>query len=128
MKYLNRKGLLHGHILDYGCGHGRDVEELSMTHHIVGWDPWWRPNTFPLTTRYDVVTCIYVLNVVTKEEESEIIRAVRSLLKPGGTAYFAVRRDGGKKSPIQREATPPLASLYHERSNFEIYSLTKENG
>jgi 2-polyprenyl-3-methyl-5-hydroxy-6-metoxy-1,4-benzoquinol methylase len=126
MTWLHNEGHLHGRILDYGCGHGRDVEELAMLYDIQGWDPHWRNHHFPLMKRYDVVTCIYVLNVVSKEVETQIISSVRSLLKPGGTAYFAVRRDRGKKSRIQRESYPPLTSFYHDANHFEIYSLTKE--
>ena len=59
-----------------------------------GWDPHHRPDTRDLRTEYDVVTCIYVLNVI--EDEDERFKTEYRIMKKvanGGAAYLAVRND-----------------------------------
>ncbi len=43
MRVLKRKGLLVGEVLDYGCGHGRDAQDLGLW----SWDPHHRPTLTP---------------------------------------------------------------------------------
>jgi 2-polyprenyl-3-methyl-5-hydroxy-6-metoxy-1,4-benzoquinol methylase len=43
--------------------------------------------------RFDTVICNYVLNVLEPEEQVDVLMSVSELLKPTGTAYFAIRRD-----------------------------------
>lgn len=88
MKYLNDKGLIQGRVLDYGCGKGFDANELGMDKY----DPKFFPE-YP-NPPYEVVTCIYVLNVESNPlERGNIERRIVSLLVPGGDAYIAVRND-----------------------------------
>lgn len=56
-------GLLHGSILDFGCGRGDDVNALtSRGYSVTGWDPHYRP--IPAPAPADVVTMTYVLNTI----------------------------------------------------------------
>jgi len=84
-------------LLDYGCGRGMDVVELRhQRYNIVGYDPYqdgWRDESVLKEKHYDIIFCTYVLNVVDASTRKDIIGKVRRLLKPGGKAYFTVRRD-----------------------------------
>ncbi|MBM3712519.1 MAG: HIT domain-containing protein [Actinobacteria bacterium] len=91
-KFLLEKNLLNGEVLDYGCGLGKDVELLEKRGiNIVGYDKHYFPK-YP-EKKFDTIICIYVLNVLMPEEQTDVLMKVSSLLKPTGKAYFAVRRD-----------------------------------
>jgi len=91
-KFLLDKNLLQGKILDFGCGLGNDVKLLQQkSFNITGYDPYYFPQ-YP-TEKYDTIICFYVLNVLFSEEQSNVLMEVSHLLKPGGKAYYAVRRD-----------------------------------
>lgn len=113
-------------VLDYGCGRGFDADTLGFSKY----DPYWGffaddENQI----NYEAITCIYVLNVVTKEVQQEILRQVKALLIPGGSAYFAVRRDlkGDVqiKDHVQRIVKLPTLRLIHEDSKFAIYKMIR---
>ena len=87
MRWLKDNGALRGRVLDFGCGHGFDARHYG----IEGYDRNWC-NTKP-EGKFDTVTCIYVLNVLSPAARAATIAQVMSLLKKRGTAYFVVRRD-----------------------------------
>ncbi len=92
MNWLKRNNLLSGDILDFGCGYGTDVEFLKNEgYNISGYDPYYF-NNYP-QQKFDTITCIYVLNVLTEIEQSKVLLNISKLLKSGGKAYFVVRRD-----------------------------------
>ena len=67
-----RDGLLEKSktLLDYGCGHGRDLELLkSMEIDCHGWDPKYRPDGDKRSA--DIVNLSYVINVIEDLEERE---------------------------------------------------------
>jgi diadenosine tetraphosphate (Ap4A) HIT family hydrolase len=91
-KIVNERNGLNGEILDFGCGFGTDVKFLhEQGFRITGYDPHYFPE-YP-RKKFDTILCFYVLNVLLPEEQSRVLMEVSRLLKPGGTAYFAVRRD-----------------------------------
>jgi 2-polyprenyl-3-methyl-5-hydroxy-6-metoxy-1,4-benzoquinol methylase len=116
VKLAHRKG----RILDYGCGRGTDADWYGFH----AWDPAWRP-AVPKGT-FDAITCIYVLNVLPKVVEGPILKNIRGLLKPGGRAYVAVRRDVPRhrvtKNGLQRQVRLDLPVL-HEDAKFCIYEV-----
>lgn len=141
-KVLLRQKLLHGKILDFGCGFGKDVESLKdKNFDIIGFDPHYFPN-FP-SEKFDTIICFYVLNVLFPEEQASVLMDVSKLLKDGGKAYFAVRRDikfegfrthkVHKKPTYQCNVKLPFKSIY-KNENVEIYEyqhytfLNKGNG
>lgn len=85
-----------GDWLDVGCGRGRDVEYLlDLGYNAHGYDP----NSdsaavreWPEGGRFDVISCIYVWNVI---EDLGVVRDLYArmleVLKPGGKIYIATR-------------------------------------
>lgn len=91
-KLLHNKKLLSGNVLDFGCGFGKDVVLLKEKGvNIVGYDKHYFPD-YPME-KFDTIICFYVLNVLLPEEQASVLMEVSLLLKPGGKAFFAVRRD-----------------------------------
>lgn len=89
---LLNQNLLQGKILDFGCGLGNDVKLLGQKgFDITGYDPYYSPQ-YP-NDKFDTIICFYVLNVLFPEEQANVLMDVSHLLKPGGKAYYAVRRD-----------------------------------
>ena len=128
-KILQQKGLLTGRVLDFGCGLGKDVEVLKKEKiDIDGYDPFYF-NSYP-TGKFDTIICLYVLNVLLPQEQATAINEVSKLLKNGGKAYFAVRRDIErpgfrlhkihKKETYQCNVILPFRSLY-KNDNLELY-------
>ena len=60
--------------LDYGCGKGFDVRILKEKgYQSIGYDPYYYPNL--VTQLADVVTCGYVLNVLSRRSDRlDVIR------------------------------------------------------
>ncbi len=128
-RLLVEKQLIKGEVLDFGCGFGKDVDALKSTNvEIRGYDPFYF-NEYP-TEQFDTIICIYVLNVLLPQNQAEVIFQISNLLKPGGIAYFAVRRDvqypGFRTHKIHKEKTYqcnvilPFKSIY-KNEYVEIY-------
>lgn len=91
-QFLLDKNMLQGKVLDFGCGFGNDVKLLRQKgFDITGYDPYYFPQ-YP-NDKFDTIICFYVLNVLFPEEQANVLMGVSHLLKPGGKAYYAVRRD-----------------------------------
>ena len=91
-RYLLQHGLLKGRILDFGCGHGFDTDELKRQgFDIVGYDSCYRSD-YP-EGKFDTIICVYVLNVLEPYAQAEVMWEISNLLASGGTVYYAVRRD-----------------------------------
>jgi diadenosine tetraphosphate (Ap4A) HIT family hydrolase len=132
---LLEKNLLKGKVLDFGCGLGNDVQLLQKKGlDIVGYDPYYLPQ-YP-TEKFDTIICFYVLNVLFPEEQANVLMEVSHLLKPGGTAYYAVRRDlkkeGFREHYIHKKPTYqcivklPFKSI-HLDEYCEIYEYSHYN-
>lgn len=74
-------------ILDYGCGRGFDADYMGAEKY----DPYW----FPVEPEgeFDVIFCTYVLNVMDRPAQTEVLRRIATLLSHGGVSYVTVRRD-----------------------------------
>lgn len=135
MRILKNKNLIKGEVLDFGCGFGSDVKILSeQGFKIEGYDKHYFPE-YP-NKKYDTVSCFYVLNVLLPEEQSKVLIEISRLLKPGGTAFFAVRRDiryeGFRTHKIHKKPTYqcnvklPYPSVFLNE-NCEIYEYHHYN-
>ncbi|WP_299231194.1 bifunctional class I SAM-dependent methyltransferase/HIT family protein [uncultured Bacteroides sp.] len=134
-RFLKDKNLLKGKILDFGCGYGFDTDELyKQGYDITGYDYYYRPD-YP-EGKFDTIICNYVLNVLEPYAQAEVMMNVTNLLKPDGTAYFAVRRDlkeeGFRLHAIHRQYTYqcnvklPFKSL-ECNSSYELYQYNHFN-
>lgn len=128
-RWLHKAGLLRGRVLDLGCGYGRDTDDLrQMGVDIVGYDPHYRPER--PEGLFDTIICVYVLNVLLPYEQAEVLMEISQWLRPGGHAYYAVRRDltqegyrlhaVGRQYTYQCNVRLPYTSLLSNRS-FELY-------
>jgi len=121
MRELHLQNRFIGSCLDYGCGKGFDADYFKFDKY----DPFYFPKE--INQKYDTITCNYVLNVVSKSVEGCIIDKIVKLLKPGGKAYFSVRRDIDdefvtSKGTFQRRVKLGFNSVY-KNSGCEIYMI-----
>lgn len=134
-KFLLDKNLLQGKTLDFGCGLGNDVKLLQRKgFNITGYDPYHFPE-YP-NDKFDTIICFYVLNVLFPEEQANVLMEVSHLLKPGGKAYYAVRRDvkkeGFREHYVHKKPTYqciiklPFKSV-HLDEDCEIYEYSHYN-
>jgi len=113
-----------GKVLDFGCGHGFDADH----HGWEGFDPFYRPNK--LVPPYDTITCIGVINALTRNNRAKVITQIQSLLSDGGAAYLAVPRNIPKTGKLgihhslQNYVVLTLPSIYCD-DELEIYKLLK---
>ena len=123
MKWLYTHALLQPR-LDYGCGKGSDANIMGL----LKYDPHYFPQRFG--RNFNLITCIYVLNVLLPAEQVKVVQEVEDLLAPGGVAYFAVRRDVSpqgwtKRGTWQCEVLMDLPKLVENKS-FCIYKMVKD--
>ena len=128
-RILLERDLINGEVLDFGCGFGKDVEELKEKEiNATGYDPHYQPE-YP-DKQFDTILCHYVLNVLRKQDQAKVLFEVSRLLKFGGKAYFSVRRDiknpgfrthfVHKVKTYQTNVILPFKSVFKNK-NVEIY-------
>lgn len=128
-RILYQKDCLKGDILDFGSGFSKDVQFLQEKNlNAIGYDPFYQPE-YP-DKKFDTILCNYVLNVLLPKEQSYVLMAISELLKPGGSAYFSVRRDlkrtgyrmhvKHKKETYQCNVVLPYETI-HKTEHCEIY-------
>jgi SAM-dependent methyltransferase len=133
-------------VLDYGCGYGKDVEELrGLGADAMGFDPVHCPEggKHAMGT-FDVVFCTHVLDTLpTAAERMFVVQGILTALRPGGVAYVTVRRDvplaGWTNAGIYQDGSVNVAMeignvcgwncltcpSIHKCRSFEIYMFTK---
>lgn len=121
MGELDTRNLLIGRVLDFGCGHGFDANYLR----INGYDPYHRPRLG--RGKYDVITCNYVLNVISARERKQVLSHIKSLLRKNGIAYITLRRDI-KKDYVTKRGTKQYnvklsLPVLFEHKDFIIYVM-----
>jgi DNA phosphorothioation-associated putative methyltransferase len=94
--YINA---VHGRVLDFGCGKGRDIEELQeLGYKVVGYDPHHRPAK--PRGRFQTVLVTYVVNVLQPGPRNEALQKAWSYVKKGGRLIVTARTE----AEIEREA------------------------
>jgi SAM-dependent methyltransferase len=109
-------GMLRGRALDYGSGRGHD----AAAYGLEAYDPFWGP-AMP-AGQFDTILCTYVLCVLPPGERADVIKDVMSRVKPGGYAYFAVRRDIKRSGGGQWVVKLPGMTEILTSPGFAIYS------
>jgi hypothetical protein len=126
MNRLVKQGRVKGYKhLDYGCGYGTDADILDCWKY----DPHFYP--YEPEGRFEVITCIYVLNVLPLGEQKKVITKIYDLLEDDGVAYFAVRRDQGVANGFTAKGTyQTTVKLGFDKvcydSGYDIYMMKKE--
>jgi 2-polyprenyl-3-methyl-5-hydroxy-6-metoxy-1,4-benzoquinol methylase len=95
---------------DLGCGRGDDIEWLKRYLKptgatVAGYDPnhgsWPEPSSIASGT-YDIVTCIYVLNVLQEPQmRMDVLKDARHLVKEGGLVAVATRAHGAVRRAVR---------------------------
>ncbi len=121
-EYLLEHDLLAGRILDFGAGRG-DLHTF-LDGDIEQWDPEFHP--WLPAGKFDVVTCIYVLNVLRPQVRRGALAHAKQYVRSGGCLYVAVRRDAFDEGPTTRGTEQfhvrlRMKSLVHRKGAFEIY-------
>jgi DNA phosphorothioation-associated putative methyltransferase len=131
---LVKNKLIHGSVLDYGCGHGKDLEYLQRyCIDADGYDLNHRPDPKPLQRKWDTVLCTYVLNVIENENErNTVIETIKGLVNPGGNVYITVRNDikslNGKTDIDTWQGLITLdLPIIRKNSTFITYHYAKNN-
>lgn len=102
-------------VLDFGCGHGADVAYYRAQRLAAdGYDPHtpygWHD---PPTGQYDIVTLVFVLNVVPKlEQRVDILRDVYHLLGSGGKVAVATRSSEAIAREVAKKNWQPFGDGY----------------
>jgi 2-polyprenyl-3-methyl-5-hydroxy-6-metoxy-1,4-benzoquinol methylase len=115
----------HGRRLDFGCGRGYCADYLRMEKY----DPHHHPEK-PRGT-FDVVTCNYVLNVLPKSLEKEVLTELAECLNDTATCFITVRRDikhadgFTARKTYQRNVELPFKRLT-KKAGYEIYETNKQ--
>lgn len=144
VRWLLSQGMIHGHVLDYGCGKCAEINKRILRNwgsgtfypeikSVTSYDPYYAPNAIKESGRvmWDVVLCTYVLCTLPAEEEPNILKTVKNLLLPNGVAYITVRADEprqgyGKssKGTFQRKVEMPYLYELRATRQYRIYLLT----
>jgi len=80
-QWLAAAGVVHGRVLDYGCGFGLDAE----TYGWDAFDPLYRPRE--PTGAYDTIVCTLVLNVLSRTNRTRVIQRIQVLLEVKSMSY-----------------------------------------
>ena len=139
VKWLLSRGLIHGNVLDYGCGKCAKVNNQVLARFptvdsVTNYDPHYEPDdNFMGTKQFDTILCTYVICALEEPEELPVLRSLQSLLRRKGTAYVSVRNDKPKwghgyssRGTCQRWVELNLPQLHIFRQA-RIYVLTRDN-
>ena len=132
-------------ILDYGAGYGRGGELIKRAWknaEVTLYDPY--PVEDPTNTvvqeipegqTYDLIFCVYVLNVCLPATRNRVIKHIDSLLNPNGIAVFKARTyyhdiektaTGIKGDEIKSMMIPHGKGVYTYQRGFDFYELDVE--
>ena len=141
VRWLLSQGLVHGHVLDYGCGRCKELNNMLIAHYpqiksITNYDPFYAPEEPIQPNRlgdgwYDVILCTYVLCTLPSDADLDVLRKVRRLLRTNGVAYITVRADEPKqgygisrKGTFQRKVELSYLHEFRKTHTYRIYLLT----
>lgn len=117
-------------ILDYGCGHGFDLNYLkSNSFKIEGYDKYIETfsNEFYYNNHYDAIICLYVLNTISEyNERVSVLKELISLLNSKGKIFLAVRSIDELNSSKNTNYKKYKDGIITSRGTFQKY-FTKDD-
>lgn len=133
VRWLLSQNILHGNILDYGCGKCKDLNEIWIGmpgyRFVYSYDPHYQPN-MP-KGKFDAILCTYVLCAVKEKEQNFILWDIQRRLNENGIGFISVRNDTPKqgygvsaRDTYQRKVVLDFLYQLRETSQYRIYLLT----
>lgn len=133
VRWLLGQGMIHGDVLDYGCGKCQTLNETWSKspgiQKIHSYDPHYQP-VMP-EGLFDVILCTYVLCTVKEEDQNYILWDIQRRLKGNGVGFISVRNDEPKqgwgyssRNTFQRQVILSFLYQLRETSQYRIYLLT----
>ncbi len=135
-RWLLAQGLLHGRVLDYGCGRCGPINNrlISCNLHVdsvTNFDPYYAP--IEIKGKFDTIICNYVLCVLPENEGQKVLEHIQKLLKPTGKAFISVRNDVPRqghgissRGTYQRWVELPKLPLIRKTEKYRTFLLTPE--
>jgi hypothetical protein len=139
-RWLLSQGMLHGTVLDYGCGKCKQINDKVIAStpgvkSVISYDPFYEPDALKNSAieRFDVVICNYVLCTLPIEAEKGVLKDIQDHLLPNGIAFVSVRNDiprGGygvsSKGTYQRKVEIEYLYELKKCAQYRIYLLTRD--
>lgn len=141
-RWLLSQGMIHGHVLDYGCGKCKPLNDAILAKvpsvkSVNSYDPHWSPNEIIGPNNhegwYDVILCTYVLCTLPEGPELDILRQIRKHLRKNGIAFITVRNDEPKngygrssKGTFQRKVELPYLYELRKTTQYRIYVMNHD--
>lgn len=145
--FLDGAGLLHGRVLDFGCGTGHLLKELlgreldcygadssdeavaRVNNDFSAFSNWHGAElTNHFTTRhadhfFDLIVCLETLEHLPPDSTASLFREFRRILKPGGNLFLTVpfAEDLGRETIY----CPFCQSLFHRWQHMNSFSQEK---
>ena len=126
VKWLHSNGMLtKTSLLDFGCGRGKDVEELrALGYSVQGYDPHYFPEK--PKTLFRTVMMIYVIGVLGRER-NRVLQEAWNMVREGGRLLIVARTDHEVARRAERIGWKKRRSGYITKAGtyLEGYSLLK---
>lgn len=142
VRWLLSQGMIHGHVLDYGCGKCKGLNDTVLVKapsvkSVDSYDPHHAPDGIKEPNNhegwYDVILCTYVLCTLPEGPELDILRQIRKNLRKNGIAFVTVRNDEPKKgygissrNTFQRRVELPYLYELRKTTQYRIYVLNRD--
>jgi hypothetical protein len=131
MRWLDKHGVMLKGQLDWGSGRGFDANHYGMDQY----DPHWHPKRPRKGKTYLNITCIYVFNVIPREDTIPMLLDMAQYLEEDGCIYAATRKDLKSEKRTGRgciqkrntlEHALPESAVMYTCSAFRIFQITHE--
>jgi DNA phosphorothioation-associated putative methyltransferase len=129
LKAALKLGAIQGKVLDFGCGKGRDVAELSeLGYKVVGYDPNFRPAK--PRGKFQTVLMTYVVNVLKAKQRNLALQAAWGYVKKGGRLIVTARSEREIEEAATKGAWKTVAWGYVTGANtyqrgYTLYQLQR---
>jgi hypothetical protein len=147
VRWLLSQGMIHGHVLDYGCGRCKPLNDSILAKakgikSVTSYDPYHFPTGLDYAginglgtswSMFDVVLCTYVLCTLPELMEKVMLKVLQHHLLPNGVAYVTIRNDEpqtgwgrSSKGTLQRQVSMPFLYELRRTPQYSTYLLTPQ--